>query len=151
MLPASVFDEAGKTEEGKERAKEFFATPLMRGATGHVLGGAVNDVSWNETATSPSMRHAAQELLFPLEWIESTGGITNATSILNGNVPAPDAVPIFNHDARNLDLLVPLGEPQGLDWQDLYWGANLDRLRTIKRKYDPSKLFQCRDCLTAEL
>ena len=119
MLPASIYDASAESDEGKARAKEFFATPLMAAATGHVLGGVVNDVAGNETATSPSMRHTAQELLFPLEWIETIGGITNATAILNEYVPAPDAVPIFNHDARNLDLLDPLGEPHGLGWQEL--------------------------------
>jgi FAD/FMN-containing dehydrogenase len=28
------------------------------------------------------------------------------------------------------------------DWQRAYWGANVDRLRTIKGKYDPDNVFQ---------
>jgi FAD/FMN-containing dehydrogenase len=28
------------------------------------------------------------------------------------------------------------------NWETAYWGANLDRLRTIKAKYDPHNIFQ---------
>lgn len=29
-----------------------------------------------------------------------------------------------------------------LNWEKAYWGANLDRLRRIKAKYDPGNFFQ---------
>ena len=48
----------------------------------------------------------------------------------------------------NLAVLGPLGADHGgLDWMQLYWGANLPRLKTIKAKYDPQEIFTCRDCV----
>jgi len=28
------------------------------------------------------------------------------------------------------------------DWETVYWGSNVDRLRRIKAKYDPDNIFQ---------
>ena len=32
-------------------------------------------------------------------------------------------------------------DPHLEDWADAYYGGNLDRLRTVKSKYDPGNLF----------
>ena len=133
-----------------DQAKALFSEPLMLGVTGHVLGGAVNTIATEDsTSTSPVMRSSAMEGLFPFQWIKANG-VQESIDVLTKYLPAPNSGPIFNHDARNLDLLNPLGKPEDLSWQDLYWGSNLGRLREIKAKYDPTNVFQCRDCLTVE-
>lgn len=140
MLPTSLF------QENNTRAKEFFANPYMAYATGHVLGGRTNDVSPTATAVHPGMRAVALELLLPTA-LDDTPTMENIRALLHQYVPPPHAGPIFNHDARNLDVLTPLGN--GLDWQQLYWASNLDRLQRIKAAYDPGAVFTCRDCVTA--
>eukprot|EP00957_Ditylum_brightwellii_P204480 15339461-Ditylum_brightwellii.AAC.2 len=97
------------------------------------------------------MRSSALEGLFPFSWIQALG-VEESVGVLYKHLPAPNAVPIFNHDALNLDLLDQLGKANGgnLSWQDLYWGSNLSRLQEIKAKYDPQNVFQCQDCLTAD-
>lgn len=142
MVPAGLFAKP-------DVAKEFFANPLMSYATGHVLGGAVNSVEPNATAVNPHMRSVAMELLLPAELDPTSPSMENVRSMLNHYVPPPEGSPIFNHDARNLDVLMPLSEAHGLDWQRLYWGSHLARLRDIKRRYDPDSRFTCRNCVTA--
>jgi len=132
-----------------ERAKALFSEDLMLGVTGHVLGGNVNAVAADETSTSPVMRSSALEGLFPFLMIKGLG-VQQSVDVLTKHLPAPDSVPIFNHDALNLDLLERLGAPQNLSWQELYWGENLPKLQEIKAKYDAQNVFQCRDCLTAD-
>jgi len=133
-----------------DQAKALFSEPLMLGVTGHVLGGAVNTIATEDsTATSPVMRSSALEGLFPPDLIKYVG-VQESMDVLIKYLPAPESGPIFNHDALNLDFLNLLGKPENLSWQDLYWGSNLAQLREIKAKYDPTNVFQCRDCLTVD-
>jgi len=141
MLPASLFSQPAV-------AKEFFANPYMSYATGHVLGGAMNDVDVASTSVHPSMRSTALEILLPAE-LDPAPDMPNIRAVLNKYVPVPRSAPIFNHDGRNLNVLTPLGETHGLHWQQMYWGGNLERLKRIKAAYDPQGIFTCRDCITA--
>ena len=79
------------------------------------------------------------EILLPAE-LEPSPTMPNIRALLNKYVPPPQGSPIFNHDARNLVVLGPLGEAHGLNWQQLYWGSNLARLQSIKSKYDPQAI-----------
>lgn len=148
MIPDYIFGTgtAGNPpdQETIDRAKALFAEPLFQGVVGHVLGGVINDVAEDSTSTGPVMRTSALEGLFPFQWIKAIG-IQESIDVLDKHLPAGKSAPIFNHDARNLDLLDLLG-----DWQELYWGSNLPMLREIKAKYDPDNVFQCRDCLTLD-
>ena len=115
MIPESMYQ-----PDNHKRAKEFFSEPVMRYAMGHVLGGFVNQVPKNATAINPAVRAIGQEILFSEKWMEAHG-INESISVLNKYVPPPSSCATFNHDGRNLKLLNPLGEPHGLDWQQLYW------------------------------
>jgi len=142
MLPASVFRQP-------TRAKELFANPYMAYVVGHVLGGHMNTYAANETALHPGMRDIAMEMLIPAE-LDPSPDMPNIRALLSTYVPPGQrAAPIFNHDARNLNVLTPLGEAFGLSWQQMYWGSNFARLQSIKATYDPEALFTCRNCLTA--
>jgi len=142
MLPTSLFAD-------KARAKEFFSTPPMQYATGHVLGGAVLDPDPKTTSVHPHMRSTAMEILLNKEFDPSSPSMANIRAILDKYVPPPHGSPILNHDARNLEVLTPLGETHGMDWQQLYWGENLDRLQKIKADVDPNGVFTCRNCVQA--
>ncbi|KAF3804123.1 FAD-linked oxidoreductase easE [Colletotrichum gloeosporioides] len=36
------------------------------------------------------------------------------------------------------------------DWQRISWGPNYDRLREIKKKYDPDSIQWCHRCVGSE-
>ena len=145
MVPASLFNQP-------DVAKEFFVQSPMKYVTGHVLGGVTNDVSSTSTAVHPGMREIAMEFLIPEESDPSDdGSMPTIRALFNKYVPPPSVGPVFNHDARNLNVLTPFCEANGIDnWQRLYWGSNLDRLQQIKYKYDPTAVFTCRDCVTVQ-
>ena len=142
MLPAELFNDR------PEVAKKLFKNSLMAYVTGHILGGAVNKVGEADTSVHPGMRSIAMELLLPPSLDPSDKSMPNMRALLQQVVPPPTAGPVFNHDARNLEVLTPLGSSHGLNWQQLYWQDNLPRLQKIKSKYDPTGVFTCRDCLT---
>ena len=37
------------------------------------------------------------------------------------------------------------------DWKTRYWGANYDKLLSIKNKYDPDVVFYCYHCVGSDL
>lgn len=158
MIPTKLFD-----PNNTAAAKRLFQEPISQFVTGHVLGGKTLDVDVNATSIHPFMRSAALEMLMPydlLQMVPNANAKTNAEklqnvddniAILNKYVsPLEGGTPVFNHDARNLAILDPLGKPHKMNWQQLYWGEHLPRLQQIKKKYDPDSLFKCRDCVTAE-
>jgi len=148
-IPSSIF-----MNENPTLTQQFFSDPVFTGVSGHVIGGAVNQPAADATAVHPSMRSSGLEMLLQPAMAGYFGGNTTDESMLafrqgiEKYVPPPQGTPIFNHDARNLAVLTPLGAPYGLDWQQLYWGSNLPRLQSIKATYDPDAVFTCRDCLT---
>merc|ERR1711988_1866027 len=116
----------------------FFSDPQMQFVVGHLIGGGINDVSKTATAVHPEMRDSAMEFLMPPASDPACHGQPSGCSAptlrasLLRHVPPPAVGPIFNHDGRNLDVLAPLGEAVGVNWQQMYWGNNLPRLQAIK-------------------
>eukprot|EP00812_Abedinium_dasypus_P012894 NODE_63_length_2289_cov_344.195613.p1 GENE.NODE_63_length_2289_cov_344.195613~~NODE_63_length_2289_cov_344.195613.p1 ORF type:complete len:642 (-),score=135.52 NODE_63_length_2289_cov_344.195613:278-2203(-) len=116
-------------------------------ASGHIIGGATNDVETDATAVNPYMRSGAMEfLLLPVMDPDSTS-MANIRSLIDKYFPGNITSPVFNHDALNLDVITPLADTYGLTWAELYWGSNLERLQEIKYAYDPDGIFSCRDCV----
>jgi len=146
-IPRSIF-----MEDNPTLTEEFFANPLLTYVSGHVLGGRVGRVATDATAVNPSLRNCGLEMLIVPEMDPSPdNSMPNFQAFLQQYLPVPQDGPIFNHDARNLAVLTPLGATAGQDWQQMYWGSNLPRLQGIKATYDPTALFTCRDCLTAHV
>merc|ERR1712232_944974 len=110
-------------------------------------GGRVNDVKANATAVHPAMRSSTMEFLLSPELDPHSPSMEYVRSLINKYFPPPQSAPVFNHDALNLNVLTPLGKTHGLNWQQLYWGSNLDRLKRIKATYDRKAIFTCRNCV----
>jgi len=135
--------------DDKPKAKRLLAEPMMFSTVGHILGGRVSEVGAADTAISPAARGAAMHLNIPKGVDPFSPTMEHVRALIEEYFPPPESAPCFNHDPLNLDVLEPLGATHGLDWQQLYWGTNLERLRAIKATYDPQAIFTCRDCVTA--
>jgi hypothetical protein len=156
VAPAKLFDPQ-HPDFNRVASDAFFSDPHMQSVVGHLLGGAVNDVSKTATAVSPAVRESAMEMLMPPATDIACAGVgpncsaPNIRASLLQHVSPPAMGPIFNHDGRNLNVLTPLGQSVGMNWQQMYWIDNLPRLQSIKAHYDPHNVFTCRNCVTPQL
>jgi hypothetical protein len=159
VAPARLFDPA-HPDFNQAASDAFLSDPNMQSVTGHLLGGAVNDPSKTATAVSPAVRESAMEMLMPPMVDPACHGVgvsfnncsaPGLRASLLQHVPPPANGPIFNHDGRNLNVLGPLGQAAGMNWQQMYWIDNLPRLQSIKAHYDPQNVFTCRNCVTPQL
>jgi len=142
LVPSSLFT----TEKPKMR--ELLKTPYGRLMIGHIIGGQVSRPAATDTAINPAVRTSAMHFILPTAFDANSPSMENVRAFIGQFAPPPQSAPCFNHDAMNLAVLGPLGADHGgLDWMQLYWGANLPRLKTIKAKYDPQEIFTCRDCV----
>lgn len=55
---------------------------------------------------------------------------------------------------RNLDpdsgAYINEGDPYEPDWQQVFWGSNYARLKSIKKEVDPEDVFWCSPCIGNE-
>ena len=85
----------------------------------------MEEIAINETAVNPAMRKAL--------WQIETFGEKMIQKLRD---TVPDTGVGYNHAAKN--------EP---NWQVAFWGSNLDKLKLLKRKYDPGNRFNCWHCI----
>ena len=98
--------------------------PQMQAVIGHLLGGAINDVSKTTTAVTPAIRDSAMKMIMPVATdpacYQPGVSLNNCSApglraSLLRHVPPPALGPIFNHDGRNLNVLTPLGRFVGVN------------------------------------
>lgn len=90
------------------------------------LGGEMMNVDDTDTAVHPAMRKALWEMIVFSE---------NMIEMLRKEVKT-DSAAGFNHAAKN-----------ETNWEDSFWGSNLARLKNLKKKYDPTNVFNCWHCV----
>ncbi|XP_066931256.1 uncharacterized protein [Clytia hemisphaerica] len=111
----------------EKRARKFLKDIARSGklVLSYILGGEVSRVGKYETSVSPHIRDALWEMqTFDdgiLQFIRKT---------------VPDSGSCYNHGSKT--------EP---DWRRAFWGDNLERLESLKRKYDPSNRLNCWHCI----
>ncbi|WP_407842041.1 FAD-binding oxidoreductase (plasmid) [Streptomyces sp. DSM 116496] len=102
----------------------------------HWFGGAANDVAASATA------YPHRDTLFCVSYRSTTADAANAT-------PAGKAVAQQWVDGgfaavnphSNGGTYVNYMDPALQDWKQSYYGANYSRLVTVKKKYDPARIF----------
>ncbi|GMH85662.1 hypothetical protein TL16_g10301 [Triparma laevis f. inornata] len=138
---------AQKNFDGKNLAKVAVNAILntdntMSSFFGIQTGGAVNSASDTDTAISSAFRNSDMLMEIDANWIlkSNDDAQTAWTHGVGLDVAALDDIAgaYVNEPDPNLD-----------DWEDMFWGANFQRLQEIKSAVDPTAFFECWQCVHA--
>eukprot|EP00930_Biecheleria_cincta_P046647 TRINITY_DN32193_c0_g1_i1.p1 TRINITY_DN32193_c0_g1~~TRINITY_DN32193_c0_g1_i1.p1 ORF type:complete len:1137 (+),score=170.12 TRINITY_DN32193_c0_g1_i1:49-3411(+) len=101
--------------------------PLVR-TWNYLLGGVMNDVPADATATNPAYRQS----VWQIEVLGDSEPADTFAEFLRSRLPASAGAGAgYNHGDIN--------EP---DWEHAYWGTNLARLQALKGQFDPEGRLQ---------
>lgn len=105
--------------------------------------GPFNHPDGSMTGVNPAWRDELWEIVYAGGWVKGTSQ-TLQDRISNGVNSAMD----------NIRNITPGGgcymneaHPLEADWQTAFFGANYDRLLSIKQRYDPTTFFNCWKCV----
>ena len=119
-----------------------------------VAGGKVAANKDIDSALNPAWRKALTSIVITLEW-EFTDSFEKIaelkklmTEVLVPKLKKLDWDPVKNK--QTMGAYVNEADKEDKDWQDSYWGPNYDRLKKLKRKWDPKGVFWCRPCVGSE-
>ena len=114
-------------QEAAGLIKRLFEATLQTGkvTSNYILGGAVSNIPRQATAVSPKLRNA----LWKIETFDDS-----FIKIIDDLVPGLGSG--YNHGSKT--------EP---NWRQQFWGSNLYRLQSLKRKFDRCDRLNCWHCI----
>jgi hypothetical protein len=146
LIPRKLF----ATDQNVERvvsavltAMQFSYTNKAGGSVQLYSTGPVNHPDNSKTGVNPEWRNALWHVFMGAAWISSTP--PNVRAQIQNTISA---------SVQPLKALTPGGgcymnEGDWLEenWQQTFFGDNYDRLLDVKRRYDPTGLFNCWKCV----
>ncbi|KAJ6497792.1 hypothetical protein C8R45DRAFT_984262 [Mycena sanguinolenta] len=112
-----------------------------------LAGGAVSEVSPTATSVNPGWRKALHHVIFATGWTSSTP--LAVRDVLRQNLTAQTALLEPFNDG--LGAYLNEADRNDPDWPHSFWGDNYERLLEMKRKFDPSGVFECPRCVGSEV
>lgn len=143
--PAKVEALVGGVLQGLETARQQLGGSLGSAFELLILSiGASNTPdAQNATSANPAWRNALWHLIAVAVWLpgspDATGDLVAAA--------ARAAVAEFKKPLAVQASYLNEADPEEADWQDVFFGANYDKLLMIKQKYDPDALLNCKACV----
>ncbi|KAK2729117.1 FAD binding domain protein, partial [Colletotrichum kahawae] len=147
LLPAAPLNDVQRMAQVLEAVGPR-AEPSSSGISNPTIaGGMIASSVLVDNALNPAWRDAIVHFLVTRSWDDSIAypqvayAVDDATDRAGGALRslAPESGAYINEaDDR---------EP---DWQKTFWGPNYDRLRDIKKKYDPDSIQWCHRCVGSE-
>jgi FAD/FMN-containing dehydrogenase len=119
-----------------EAVEQRQASPLLAGG-GFVLdasGGAINRVS--PEATAYVHRTALATMQYSAGW-----AVSSPPSVVAANRQWIESAWQSMRPFVSSGAYVNYADPELPDWQQAYWGSNFERLKEVKRLYDPGDVF----------
>ena len=119
----------------------------------YVLGGSPAISRFDQTSANPQVKWAVLSVKF--DW---TLGVDHDEHIVAPGQPVNQQIwDAFAKAKGAVDDALPTsggyvneGDISEINWPGHYWGSNYDFLLGVKRKYDPSNLFTCFQCVGAD-
>lgn len=124
-------------------AMQFSYTNKAGGSAQLYSTGPWNHPDNSKTGVNPEWRNALWHVVMGAAWISSTPS-TLRTQIQN-TVSA--SVQPFKALTPGGGSYLNEGDWSEENWQQTFFGANYDRLLEVKRRYDPTGLFNCWKCV----
>ncbi|MEU2506365.1 FAD-dependent oxidoreductase [Streptomyces sp. NPDC007863] len=129
-LPASGWAEVMAAFDGQRSAGQ------MRTLEIHWFGGAANDIAASATA------YPHRDTLYCISYRSTIANATVATTANKANAQSWADTAFHTIDPySNGGTYVNYMDPALTDWKQSYYGDNYARLVTVKKKYDPYRLF----------
>jgi FAD/FMN-containing dehydrogenase len=116
---------------------------------GHlVAGGQVANISNTNNSVNPGWRTALLHMVCTQAWDDTTSDAIQRSLATQVSLRAQ----MLNGLSDGLPSSCYMNEadPNDVNWKETYFGANYDRLKSIKETVDPNGLFVCKNCVGSE-
>lgn len=146
FLPSKLFQTPGAIEkivDAVVTAMQFSLTNNGGGAAQLYATGPFNQPEKDKTGVNPAWRDAMWEVIMGGFWTSSTSD--SVRNKIRNTISA--SIEPFKALTPGGGCYMNEGDWLEENWQQTFFGSNYDRLLQIKRRYDPSGLFNCWKCV----
>ena len=142
LLPAARLRE--RTPNLAAALVQILDAPGIVQIIGHLVGGgAVSRTHPDTNSVNPAWRAAAWHVTVVSSWQKPGDAAASFEMVTRVNRLLRDLSPGSGAYLNEADVNEP-------DWQQSFFGSHYDRLKAIKRLYDPRGLFTCVNCVGSE-
>ncbi|KAF2024071.1 FAD-binding domain-containing protein [Setomelanomma holmii] len=146
FIPRSLFESSEDIEQLVEavlNAMQFSLTNRGGGSAQLYATGPVNHPDNSKTASHPEWRNALWEVIMGAAWTSDTP----ANIRLQIQNTISESVQPFKALTPGGGCYMNEGDWLEENWQQTFFGDKYDRLLAVKRRYDPTGLFNCWKCV----
>lgn len=146
FLPKRLFSEPEDIEkivDAVVTAMQFSLTNRGGGAAQLYATGPFNQLDNSRTGVNPAFRDAMWEVIMGGFWTKNTP--ESVRRQIRNTISA--SIEPFKALTPGGGCYMNEGDWTEENWQQTFFGSNYDRLLEVKRKYDPTGLFNCWKCV----
>ncbi|KAL7905495.1 hypothetical protein GGI35DRAFT_460822 [Trichoderma velutinum] len=107
------------------------------------VGASNTPGAQHATSANPAWRNALWHLITAAVWLPGSPDATGDLAVAAARSALDEIKKPLTVQAAYLNE----ADPNEADWQDVFFGANYDKLLAIKQKYDPDTLLNCKACV----
>lgn len=146
FLPKRLFSapkDIEKVVDAVLTAMQFSLTNRGGGAAQLYATGPLNQPDNSKTGVNPAWRDAMWEVIMGGFWTSATSG--SVRNQIRNTISA--SIEPFKTLTPGGGCYMNEGDWTEESWEQVFFGSNYDKLLQVKRKYDPSSLFNCWKCV----